>query len=464
MKQPLMRAFAALAIVALTACSGHSSTGSVMPSAPDQGPAMMSPAAYDAASASLDAAMPIDDTAGLGPENGFLPMTRPNAAVPACPPHALAPREMRCFAWIRTDLVPVERPDGGIPSGVGYTPTDIQSAYKLDPSKGGGQTVVIVDAYGYKTALKDVEFYRQAAGLPSVSIKILNENGKASPLPKQPGKTSSNFGWVYEQSLDLDAVSAACPKCNIVMLQAKDTSTGLFTAIATGFKMSKIVSMSFGGSDFAQPGTFPTSGYAAIASAGDSGGGPKAGGGPQSPCTFAAVICAGGTRLTHTGAGWTSVVWNDEKSDACGGPCGATGSGCSSMNKKPAWQTDKGCTGRSETDISADASVYTPLAIYNTQAVCSSSASLEHWCPVGGTSLSAPLIAGMFGLAGNASTRHGAMELWQSHSSITDVTKGTNVYIRVTGACASKVKYICVAGPGYDGPTGWGSPNGTSDL
>ncbi|MBV8721325.1 MAG: hypothetical protein JO277_04185, partial [Candidatus Eremiobacteraeota bacterium] len=246
MKQPFFRAFAVAAIVAMTACS-HAGTGNVMPSTPDQGPAMTSPAAYDAASASLDAAMPVDDTAGLGPQNGFLAMTRPNAAVAACPPHALRPMEMRCFAWVRTDLVGVARPDGGIPAGIGYTPTDIQSAYNLDATKGGGQTVVIVDAFGYKTALKDVMAYRTAAGLPSVSIKVLNEDGKPSPLPKQPGKTSSDFGWVYEQSLDLDAVSAACPKCNIVLLQAKDTGTGLFKAIAVGFAMSKIVSMSFGG-------------------------------------------------------------------------------------------------------------------------------------------------------------------------------------------------------------------------
>jgi subtilase family serine protease len=436
-----------------------------MPAAPDQdqAPAMTAPASADATAATFDAATPIDDTVGLGPENGFYPMTRPNAAVPACPAGYQRPHEMRCFAWIRTDLAPMVREDGGIPTGVGYTPTDIQSAYNLDATKGSGQTVVIVDAFGYKTAMKDVLAYRKAAGLPAVSIKVLNEKGQASPLPKQPGKTSSSFGWVYEQSLDLDAVSAACPKCNIVLLQAKDTGNGLFTAIATGLGMSKIVSMSFGGSEFPDPG-LPTSGYALVASAGDNGGGLKGGGGPQSPCTFATVICAGGTRLTHAGGGWNSVVWNDEKSNACGGPCGATGSGCSLVIAKPSWQTDKGCKKRSESDISAVASVYTPLAVYNTQVVCSSSAATAHWCGIGGTSLSAPLISGMIGLAGNASSRHGAMEIWQKHSSITDVTKGTDVYTRVTGPCASKVSYICVAGTGYDGPTGWGSPNGTSDL
>ncbi|HVA34489.1 MAG TPA: hypothetical protein VNG31_10090, partial [Candidatus Baltobacteraceae bacterium] len=56
----------------------------------------------------------------------------------------------------------------------------------------------------------------------------------------------------------------------------------------------------------------------------------------------------------------------------------------------------------------------------------------------------------------------GASAIWKNHNSLRDVTSGTNIYKPVSGGCASKVKYICVAGRGYDGPTGWGTPNGSS--
>lgn len=117
---------------------------------------------------------------------------------------------------------------------------------------------------------------------------------------------------------------------------------------------------------------------------------------------------------------------------------------------------------RSSVDVSADASVFTPLAVYNSNFRSASSPS--PWAGVAGTSLSAPLIAAVFALAGNVASRHGAMELWQKHNSMRDIFKGTDVYVPVTGPCASSVRYICVAGRGYDGPTGWGSPKGTSNF
>ena len=148
------------------------------------------------------------------------------------------------------------------------------------------------------------------------------------------------------------------------------------------------------------------------------------------------------------------LAWNDEKSNACSGPCGATGSACSKIVPRPTWQSGPGCTKRVATDVSAVASLLTPLAIYERPR--------GGWCGFGGTSLSAPLISGIFGLAGNASSRHAAMEIWKNHSKLIDITKGTNVYTPVTGPCASKVKSVCIAGPGYDGPTGWGAPNGST--
>jgi hypothetical protein len=482
----MQRRFLALVtLIALAACSGMSSSsgGGMLPSAPDQ-PGISQPEQPEQSLPPEDSnemvvpgqppraaapAQPIDNLdAGLTPANGFYPMSTPGAARPMCPP---TPRyRFRCFGWIRTDLVAISR-GNAIPSGVGYTPSDIQAAYGLDPKAGKGQTVAIVDAFGYTKAASDLAQYRKAANLPPCTIgnrclKILNQSGAVAPLPSQPPATdTANFGWVYEQSLDLDAVSAACPLCHITLIQAT-SSNSLATAVTTALRQSHIVSMSFGSPESGSSSSgFPSSGYALVASAGDNGGGQASSGGPQIPCSYATVVCAGGTRLTHKGSSWTETVWNDEAKRECGTgtePCGATGSGCSTIVPKPSWQHDGGCRMRSSVDVSADASVFTPLAVYNTNFKSASSPSV--WAGVGGTSLSAPIIASVFALAGNVSSRHGAKELWQKHTSLRDVVKGSNVYAPVTGPCASSVTYICVAGRGYDGPTGWGSPKGVSNF
>ena len=108
---------------------------------------------------------------------------------------------------------------------------------------------------------------------------------------------------------------------------------------------------------------------------------------------------------------------------------------------------------RSESDVSATASPLHPFAIYIS--------TLGGWNGFGERRWLA-LIAGVFGLSGNATSRHAAQELWGAKSGFNDITSGTNFYKPVNGKCASKVKYICTAGLGYDGPTGLGTPSGTS--
>jgi subtilase family serine protease len=439
MAHRFFRSMAVIAVMTLSACSSSSIVPSVqsVPSVP---------------SSSADI--------------GFYPMTSSNAAYQACPARARKPHEWRCYAWVRRDLRPVASGQNGIPAGVGYTPGDMASAYDFNPHAGAGQTVAIVDAYAYRTASVDLATYRHAAGLPpcttsSGCLRILNEAGKRSPLPIYA--PPSELGWLIEQSLDLDAVSAVCPYCKIVLIETNDSeSWNLLGGVRTAVRLSKIVSMSFGSpdTDSTPPVTgLPTSGYALVASAGDFGGGLLGDGGPQTPCASTVVICVGGTTLTHSGTKWKSVVWNDERLNECFGPCGATGSGCSVTVSKPSWQNDTGCRMRSEADISADAGVTTPFAVYNSIFTTKS-----HWAGVGGTSLATPMIAAMIALAGNATSLHGAKEIWEHHESLSSVVRGSNLYSAVTGPCASSVRYICVAGRGYNGPTGWGSPRGLSDL
>jgi hypothetical protein len=101
-----------------------------------------------------------------------------------------------------------------------------------------------------------------------------------------------------------------------------------------------------------------------------------------------------------------------------------------------------------------------------------------YWCTIGGTSLASPLIASTFALAGGANKiEYPAKTLYEnelkSTGSLHDVTTGSNGECKKpfseTGlsacttaeeakSCASKA--ICVAGTGYDGPTGVGTPDG----
>jgi hypothetical protein len=75
------------------------------------------------------------------------------------------------------------------------------------------------------------------------------------------------------------------------------------------------------------------------------------------------------------------------------------------------------------------------------------------WLVFGGTSASAPIIASVYGLAGNAATIDANDFPYQHAGSLFDVTTGSN------GTCSPA--QLCTARAGWDGPTGLGTPNGT---
>ena len=166
----------------------------------------------------------------------------------------------------------------------------------------------------------------------------------------------------------------------------------------------------------------------------------------------------------------SEVVWDDLVHDQCAAsssssssyslPC-ATGSGCSVYVAKPPWQYDHGCTGRSESDISADADPNTGVYIFYDG---------YYYPATGGTSVASPMIAAMFALSGNASTASAAT-LWAAggSSAFNPIVSGTNENRRAgTFICPRRFLYICKAGTYknglYSGPTGWGSPNGLGAL
>jgi subtilase family serine protease len=348
--------------------------------------------------------------------------------------------KMACNVLVRTNLTPAIQPattPHAIPAGFGYGPSQLQSAYNLPSSTAGsGQTVAIIDSYDYPTAAADLATYRSAAGLPACGtgcFSKVNQNGAASPLPASAGTT----GWDVEEALDIDMVSAICPLCHIILVEANSPSTAnLGTAVNSAVSLgAKFVSNSYGGSESSSDPTFDTQyynhpGVAVTASAGDDGFG------VEYPAASKFVTAVGGTSLsTSTNArGWNETVWS------------GSGSGCSADDAKPTWQTDTGCARRTNNDVSAVADPNTGVAIYN-------SFSAGGWNEVGGTSASSPIIASTYALAGApAAGTYPSSYLYAHPSNFYDVTSGSD------GTCSPA--YLCTGEVGYDGPTGLGTPHG----
>jgi subtilase family serine protease len=348
---------------------------------------------------------------------------------------AAAPGFARCLAEIRTDIGKHALAAHALPTG--YGPADLHSAYKLPTTGGAKSTVAIVDAGDDANAEADLGVYRSTYGLPACTtvsgcFRKVDEQGKASPLP-------TNQGWGVEISLDLDMVSAACPQCHILLVEGDsasfdDLGKSENTAVALG---ANEVSNSYGGTEengqdaYAADYTHP--GVAILASSGDAGYGP-----PNTPAVYQSVIAVGGTSLTKANntRGWSETAW-----------AGAS-SGCSAWVDKPAWQTDPNCPGRMVADVAADADPQTGPAIYDTF-------DGANWTVVGGTSASSPFLAGVLGLAGNPGQYPNASYFYAHTAGLNDVTSGNN-----SGAADCGGDYQCNAVPGYDGPTGNGTPNG----
>jgi hypothetical protein len=74
----------------------------------------------------------------------------------------------------------------------------------------------------------------------------------------------------------------------------------------------------------------------------------------------------------------------------------------------------------------------------------------------GGTSVAAPIVASTYALAANGAGITTPSYAYAHPGALFDVTTGSN------GNCGGS--YLCTAVPGYDGPTGLGTPNGTAGF
>jgi hypothetical protein len=364
---------------------------------------------------------------------------------------AVAPGMARCHAHIVTDARgnPLTRaaPVGVagrntvtqsfVPSGFGAT--DLRTAYGITANGSPTTTVAIVDAFGYNNAEADMGVYRAQFGLPACTtanscFAKVNQNGQSRNYPPQ------DSGWAGETALDLDMVSAMCPGCHILLVEANTNGNdNLAQSVNTAVNLgATIVSNSYGGGEGGSQTDEPSYNHTGViitASSGDDGFG------TQFPASSPHVVAVGGTHMVRsaTTRGFTETVWT------------GAGSGCSTIYTKPAWQTDALCTKRMEADVSAVADPNTGVAFYAPSGFGFKSA----WGVVGGTSVAAPLIAGVYGSTGNAHTQVFGSNLYAAPSTaFNDVTSGHN------GTCGGT--YFCTAGAGYDGPTGLGTPAGAS--
>ena len=285
--------------------------------------------------------------------------------------------------------------------------------------------------------------YRAQFGLPACAsatgcLTIVNQAGKSAPLP---AAAPAGDDWTLNAALALDGVSATCPSCKLLLVEADDdVGEGLYLSQAIAARLGATVIVdNFGApedastvardADFDLPGVSifvqSQSGY------NDSMGNPT-NAGPLFPATSEHVIAVSPTNLRHVTSGsrpWTEVVNS------------FSGSSCSALIATPTFQQSLAthCSFRAASDLAAVGDPATPYAVYN--------AASGGWVSVGGGQ--AGVAAGVVAAAGRAGV--GPSFFYANRSALYDITSGTD------GTCGN---VLCVAGTGWDGPSGNGAPNG----
>jgi hypothetical protein len=414
----------------------------------------------------------------------------------------------------------VRRPSGGGGPSGGYSPHRLAKAYGLRPNGavGAHQTVAIVDAYRDPSVRADLAAFDRHYHLPketASSFRVVNQHGHTAPLPR------ADEGWAGEIGLDVQAVRGICHKCRILLVEANNDSDGaLAAAVNTAARLgADEISNSYGGTEDDPYNTrsvvaaYDHPGVVITASTGDAGwydwdylnADYPPSNTPEIPAAYKTVVGVGGTSLYVDSAGRRlgEHAWNgdgpaDEDGGLVGQPLGAGGGGCSTLYRAPLWQAKTagyrglGCGARrSSVDVAAVADPATGYDVYQSYP-----SSIGSWGTVGGTSLSAPLIAAMWALAGGAGgVRYPALSLY-GHFAHRSLRRVHDVTVGGTGLCGSASlnecratwgpnpnvtagglvdcafpahgttvlanRYQCYARRGYDGVAGVGTPAGTS--
>lgn len=356
----------------------------------------------------------------------------------------------------------------------GYGPADLAAAYHLPPRQVGRHgTIAILDAGYYPKLESDLGVYRSQFGLPACTtangcLRVISYDG--GPLDP-PASTEQDKVYEGESStetaLDFDMASAACPDCRLVEVQLPlhDAVDGTrqhrdeamlalgkatTTAVAAG---ADVVSISMGVPSDAMSNQGQAAalmmqpGVPVLAASGD--GGFQGTAHTDWPQNLPWVISVGGTSLYDTNGHYTQAAWR------------YAGSGCETdvgpAIGQPAWISDY-CGGhRASADVSAIADPATGIAAYDSYRPIPGKPA--DWMVIGGTSVATPYVAGLFARAGHLAGVFGPNTLYAAPpDTFTNVVTGSNAQ-----SCTAPVA-LCQAGPGWNGPTGLGTPNGLRGL
>lgn len=333
----------------------------------------------------------------------------------------------------------------------GYYPHQLLKAYGLTGRSTASKppVIAIVVAYDAPFVERDLALYSRAMGIPGLPrcygpvassrfpcFQKVNQEGRSYPLPRP------DEAWSLEASMDVEIAHAICQNCSILLVEASSAYVSdMMAAVDKAVEMgADVVSNSYGTMEFdgmtEYDKHFMREGVAFTASSGD------AGYRVEFPAASRFVTAVGGTTLIlePDGTYVREIAWS------------GSGSGCSAYSPREAWQTHQECGKRLVADVSAVADPNTGAAIYSSYGY----GGKRGWYKLGGTSLSAPIIAGIYALSGRASesTQPATLlpYLYGNDSNLRDVVEGSN------GECGGSL--LCTAVAGYDGPTGLGTPKG----
>ncbi len=395
----------------------------------------------------------------------------------------------------------------------GYTPAQIDSAYGIDGLRragldGRGQTIAITGAFFSPTIRKDANSFSREFGLPRLGPRNYREVTApgTTRIPRDPAETQS---WYIEQALDVEWAHAVAPGAKIVYVGAANDAGGLDQALnaVVDRHLADVVSNSWGlpesfaprGEILAMNAVFQQAaaeGIGVYVASGDDGDNRLAAGRVSAgfPDSSPWVTSVGGTSLaiSRTGdyeweAGWgtTTTDWTGTRwaPKAPGDFMYGSGGGPSHVFPMPAYQagavpladaTWKGIARRAEPDLAMDADPQTGVTFAQTYVDGNGRRRIiDSW--IGGTSLAAPLVAGVMALADQRSGHpHGfinpALYRLRGTPALRDVTGGHRSLAVLRNALAPDGSIVTrlrsldrdsslTAGPGWDPVTGLGSPD-----
>jgi subtilase family serine protease len=310
---------------------------------------------------------------------------------------------------------------------VSYSPTQLQNHYGLTPLikegyDGTGQTIALVEAYGYAAAEADANTYSQIFGLPALTSSNFSVIYPEGP-PLNPNAADLT-GWTGEIALDIQTAHSIAPGAKIVVVASagqdnEDQIASLQYII--DHKIAYTASSSWENDDEIIAGAAEEDAFNAVLkkgaaagvsfqfSSGDGGdlglGTPLGAVGVPSNSPYATAV--GGTSILNNPLGSGDIVagWgNNLVYVDLGGPTdpptdysffyAGAGGGISEYFAKPSWQSGLGGKGRHVPDVSALADPFTGVVIIYT-----SGGQQYAEAGVGGTSLASPLFTSIWAIA-----------------------------------------------------------------